>query len=393
MSSSSKVVASAAAEKLLEMRAEHEAQAKRLAELETIMGASVKEAAKAAKRAEAKAAKAAAKEAGEPSGPRGEWVAWSYGEDAPADGGDPVEAAKDRFHHEWEAYEATLSSKRGAPMNFASMASVAQLGDPVVHPGGTPKPSLAKDEEAGAFEARLAAWRDNMASKWTVDGATLYAEHKARYKAISATKSADGTSSKKSRTKLTEEEKLANREARKAATVAKNEAKKAALKAEKEAAKAARAKTTAAAKATKEKAKPKVRNAAEDKAAPAAKPTLRKKPGLLAAASDTESSDSESEEEEEAPKAKGKGKASPPASPASPPAPPPASPPASSAAAEEEPIKLTIFRMKSGKHPIYLKTEDDYLFLTTKTPGEPGEFVGKLLKNGTIDKKAENPFE
>jgi hypothetical protein len=267
------------------------------------------------------------------------------------------------------------------------MASVAQLGDPVVHPGGTPKPSLAKDEEAGAFEARLAAWRDNMASKWTVDGATLYAEHKARYKAISAAKSADGTSSKKSRTKLTEEEKLANREARKAITLAKNEAKKAALKAEKEAAKAAKAKTTAAAKATKEKAKPKVRNAAEDKAAPAAKPTLRKKPGLLAAASDTESSDSESDEEEEAPKAKGK--ASPPASPAS----PPASPPASSAAAEEEPVKLTIHRMKTGKHPLYLKTEDDFLFLTTKTPGEPGEFVGKLLKNGTIDKKAENPFE
>jgi hypothetical protein len=385
MSSSSKVVASAAAEKLLEMRAEHEAQSKRLDELETIMGASVKEAAKAAKRAEAKAAKAAAKEAGEPSGPRGEWVAWSYGEDAPADGGDAVEAAKDRFRHEWEAYTATLSSKRGAPMNFASLASVAQLGDPVVHPVGTPKPSLAKDEEAGAFEARLAAWRDNMAAKWTVDGATLYAEHKARYKAISAAKSADGTSSKKSRTKLTEEEKLANREARKAATVAKNEAKKAALKAEKEAAKAAKAKTTAAAKATKEKAKPKVRNAAEDKAAPAPKPTLRKKPGL-AAASDTESSDSESDEEEEEPKAKGKAKAKAPS--------PPASPPASPAAAEDAPVKLTLHKMKvDGKSVTYLKTEDDFLFKTTKTPGEPGEFVGHLEKNGSIDEDADNPFE
>jgi hypothetical protein len=385
MSSSSKVDASAAAEKLLEMRAEHDAQLKRIEELETIMGASIKEAAKAAKRAEAKAAKAAAKEAGEPSGPRGEWVAWSYGEDAPADGGDPVEAAKDRFRHEWEAYEATLSSKRGAPMNFASMASVAQLGDPVVHPVGTPKPSLAKDEEAGAFEARLAAWRDNMAAKWTVDGATLYAEHKARYKAISAAKSADGTSSKKSRTKLTEEEKLANREARKAATAAKNEAKKAALKAEKEAAKAAKAKTAAAAKATKEKAKPKVRNAAEDKAAPAPapapKPTLRKKPGLAAAASDTESSDSESDEEDEEDEEEGQLARLPAAA-------------AAAAPAEDAPVKLTLHTMKVGSKSVtYLKTEDDFLFKTTKTPGEPGEFVGQLKKNGTIDKKAENPFE
>jgi len=381
MSSSSKVVASAAAEKLLEMRAEHEAQAKRLAELETIMGASVKEAAKAAKRADAKAAKAAAKEAGEPSGPRGEWVAWTYGEDAPADGGDAVEAAKDRFHVEWEAYTATLSSKRGAPMNFASLASVAQLGDPVVHPDETPKPSLAKDEKAGAFEARLATWRDNMATKWTVDAATVYAEHKERYKAIVASKSADGTSSKKSRTKLTEEEKLANREARKAATLAKNKVKAEALKAEKAAAKAEKEK----AKASKEKAKPKVRNAAEDK--PKAKPTIRKK-AEVAAASDSDSSDSsdsESDEEEVASKPKGKAK----------PATASASASASAATSSEDaPIKLTVHKMKVGSKSVtYLKTDDGFLFQTTKTPGEPGEFVGHLESDGSIDKDAENPFE
>jgi hypothetical protein len=273
-------------------QAEHAAATERLRLLEKIVARHAAETRAVEKK---KVAAAAAAEAGEPVAkkPRGVWVAWVYGEPSPSDGGDPIPSAAARFPEEHAAFVATLASKRGADINFASEASTAAEGDPV----GIPKPVAEEGESDEDYAARVEEWRaTDGASLWSVDAHEVYAEHVARYKAIVEARSADGSSSKSRRVKLTEEEKLANREARKAATKAKNEALKAAKDAEKAKAKAAKpaAKAKAAPAVVKNAAKPPPKASAPRAASKAVVVNL------AAAEDDSDSSSDEEEEEERA---------------------------------------------------------------------------------------------
>ena len=289
---------------LLLVKAEHAAATERLRLLEALVGADAKVALKGAAKKEKKAAAAAAAEAGEPVAkkPRGVWVAWVYGEPSPSDDGEPIPSAAARFPTEHAAFVATLASKRGADINFASEASTAAEGDPV----GISKPVAEEGESDEDYAERVEAWRATDGATWSVDAHEVYAEHVARYKAIVEARSADGSSSKSRRVKLTEEQVLANREARKAATKAKNDALKEAARKEKEAAKAVKPAPKAKA------APPVVKNAAK----PPAKAPAKGKAVVvsLTAADDDSDSDSEEEEEEErfVPPPPPKGKAPPP---------------------------------------------------------------------------------
>ena len=346
---------------LAQARAAHAAAGETLAKLEGLLATEAKKAA----RKIAKKAKAASESAPADLKPRGAWQAFLHGDPTPADGGPPVLPAKERYAAEYEAYERTLPHKRGAPFNFASLASDASEGDPI----GVPKPKQGEEVEGESDEAyaeRLADWRETvnsllsvaadskgspLATHWSVNAAAEYAEHEARYAAMAEARSASGASSSKSkRPKLTEEEKLERREAKKAETKARNDAKTAALKAEREAAKAAKAKAKPAAKApavvknaaipakTPVKAAPAPAPAPKAPAAPVKAKVVAKAPptpkakaapkaAALEAASDSDSSDSDSSSDEEAPvlvapKAKAKAVAKPKAAKAAPPPPP-----------------------------------------------------------------------
>jgi hypothetical protein len=279
------------------VKAEHAAATERIRLLDKLVAADEKAVTKAVAKKEKKEAASAAAEAGEPVAkkPRGVWVAWVYGEPSPSDGGEPIPSVAARFPDEHTAFLCQQLSKRGADINFASEASTAEAGNPV----GIPKPVAEEGESDEAYAARVEEWRsDGLAediTPWSVDAHEVYAEHVARYKAIVEARSADGSSSKSKRVKLTEEQKLANRAARSAATKAKNEALKVAKAAEKAAAKAAKP-------APKAKAAPAVvKNAAKP-------PPARGGAGgakavvvnLTAADSDSDSS-SDEEEEERAP--------------------------------------------------------------------------------------------
>ena len=285
---------SASASAVLQLvKAEHAAATERIRLLDKLVAADEKAVTKAVAKKEKKEAASAAAEAGEPvtKKPRGVWVAWVYGEPSPADSWAPIPSVAARFPAEHADFVAGLASKRGADINFASEASTASEGDPI----GIPKPVAEEGESDEAYEARVEDWRLTPdVGHWVVNAHEVYAEHVARYKAIVEARSADGSSSKSRRPKLTEEQKLANREARKAATKAKNDA----LKAEK-----------AAEKAKAKAAKP----AAKPKAAPAVVKNAAKPPparggaggakavvvNLTAADSDSDSSSDEEEDEEE----------------------------------------------------------------------------------------------
>ena len=396
-------VSSASAVTLLgEVKEEHAAQTARIAKLEAEVLAGAKAEAKAAGKKAKKEAKAAAKAAGEPveEKPRECWPAWTFGDPHPADGGEAVPAAKDRYPDAYDAFVKPLSSLRGAAVNFASEASKACEGDPV----GEPKPVAEEGEEEDAYEARLVTWRDTMAAKWHVDAKGDYAEHVARYKAMSEARSGDGSSSKSKRVKLTEEEKLANREARKAATKEKNEAKKAAEKAEKEAAKAAKA-----AGAKPKPAPPKVKNAAVGGAGKPSAPSKTPSPAsstpakvskapvskapaskgkVTLGAADSDSSDSSDSSDDDAPP-------SPPPSKGKKPAAAPAAPLKAKPAASAEPEKpLETLKLVTVKgHGKVLQTSDRFLFKTTEEAGVPGDFIGLLEKDGSVNKDVENPFD
>jgi hypothetical protein len=279
---------------LLLVKAEHAAATERLRLLEALVAGDAKGAAKAAAKEEKKAAAAAAAEAGEPvvKKPRGVWPSFVYGDPSPPDGGEPILPAKERFPDEYAAFVATLPNKRGADINFASEASTASEGDPV----GIPKPVAEEGESDDDYAARVEEWRTtDGVTLWSVDAHEVYAEHTARFKAIAEARSADGSgsSSKKKRVKLTEEQKLANRAARAAATKAKNEALKVAKAAEK-AAKAKPAKAKAPPTVVKNAAKPPVKAAGG-----AGRPPVV---SLTAASDDSDSSS----DEEKAPPPKGK---------------------------------------------------------------------------------------
>jgi len=399
---------------LAEARAAHEATGATLSKLEGLLAAEAKKAArKALKKEKAEKAAAEGSEAPEPLKPRGAWQAWLHGDPTPADGGAAVLPAKERYASEYAAYERTLPHKRGAAFNFASLATEACEGDPIAVPKPKQGEEGHEDESDEDYAERLEAWREQVhpllvaaadakgspvSTHWTVNSASEYAEHEARYAALAEARSASGASSSKSkRVKLTEEEKLARREARKAETKAKNKAKADALKAEKEAEKAAKAKAKPAAKPPAV-----VKNAAIPAPKPATKPVAAAKPvagakvsaaSLMAAAdSDSDSSDSE-EEAAPAPKAAAKAKAAPAPAPASASkpkakakAPPKAAPPP-----VEEDVGLTLVEVKG--HGSVLKTEDNYLFASTAEAGEPGAYIGLLKADGSVDTKAENPFK
>lgn len=327
-------------------KAEHAAATERLRLLEKIVARHEAGTKAVLKKEQKKVAAAAAAEAGEPVAkkPRGVWVAWVYGEPSPSDGGDPIPSAAARFPEEHAAFVATLASKRGADINFASEAATATEGDPV----GIPKPVAEEGESDEDYAARVEEWRaTDGATLWSVDAHEAYEEHVARYKAIVEARSADGSSSKSKRVKLTEEQKLANREARKAVTKAKNEALKLAKAAEK-AAKAKPAKAKAPPAVVKNAAKPPVKAVGG-----AGRPPVVS----LTAASDDSDSDSDSSDEEEeekrappppppAAKAAAAKKPGPPAPKAAaagakkpgPPAPKPKAAPALSLEEEKEPV-------------------------------------------------------
>jgi len=274
------------------VKAEHAAATERLRLLDDLVASHDKAETRAVAKKEKKVAAAAAAEAGEPivKKPRGVWPGFVYGDPSPGDGGEPIPSAKERFPDEFAAFCCLLTSKRGADINFASEASTASEGDPV----GIPKPVAEEGESDEAYAARVEEWRSNPedVTCWSVDAHEVYAEHTARYKAIAEARSADGSSSKSKRVKLTEEQKLANRAARSAATKAKNEALKKAKDAEKAAAKAAKppAKAKAAPAVVKNAAKP----------PPKAGGASSKVVVNLTAADDSDS-DSSSDEEESAP--------------------------------------------------------------------------------------------
>jgi len=416
---------------LAQARAAHAAAGETLSKLEGLLAADAKKAAKKAAKAEAKT-KAEGSEGSEAAPrPRGVWVAWVYGDAKPSDGGEAIIGTKERYSPEYASYKKTLSSQRGADINFGSLASEAALGDPI----GVPKPKQGEEghEEEGesAFAERLEAWRNEahpvlvahnesmaepLPTHWTVDAAAEYAEHEARYKAMASARSADGSSTKSKRPKFTEEEILERREARKADTAERNRLKKLASDAEKEAAKAAKAKAKPTPKATVKNAAapPPAKASTKTSAAPAAKagtkaavtpakaaapptkapvaptkapkaPAPKSPPkasmaSLTAADSDSDS-DSDSDEEpvvvvKAPPKAKAKAKAK-----AAPPPPP----------VDEEDVGLTLTEVKG--HGSVLKTEDNYLFASTAEAGEPGAYIGLLLSDGSVDTKAMNPFK
>jgi len=261
-----------------------------------------KDVASKAKRAQRRAEKAAAEEAGitlAPAKPLTAWSIFSGGRKARTeeDGTEVTayEAAYLRYADEYAAYLKTLDSAQGATIKFAKVARAAEEGDEI---GDT---------------------------TWSVDASSEYAELEATCKEEAEERRSSGasSSSKKGRVKLSEEEKLANREARKAATIAKNEAKAAAAKAEREKAKAvkdkakakvAKVKKTSAAVDSdddepKSKSKPKSKKAkpAADSDSEDEKPKAKKTPKKVVKA--------ESDSEEEAPaKAKKSAKAAPPPS-------------------------------------------------------------------------------
>jgi len=313
-------------------------------EFAALLAKSAKSAATKEKRAVKAAEKKELEAKGEKPAPKAKTSAWQA-----FSGGDEVhgvEPAYLKYADQYAAYVATLTTRQGATIKFAK---------------------VAREEDYAKAD---------------------YAALEERFAALSAAKSVSSGGSKK--TKLTEEEKLANREARKAATVKRNEEKKAALKAEKEAAKAA---TKAAPVASASDKKVKVSTPPADEAKPKAK---AKK---VAAESESEAeptpkkpkakakkvvAESESESDAEPTPKKPKAKTAAPVAPKKAPKPEPES--------DEEGEDTSPYELEeSGSKRTVLRTPDNYLF--ESDDGEPGDYIGLLdPKTGVIDKKAANPF-
>jgi len=441
---------SAAVELLAQARTAHALIAETLSKLEALLAPELKKAAKKAKRAAAAAEDGSAVKAPKP--PKGSWVAWSGGDKTPADGGEPILAAEERYPVLYQAFQKTLTTSR-ARLNFASEARKAQIGDPI----GVPKP-VRGEEDDEEYENVLVTWRASshpalndmgppLPTHWDVDGAADWRAHEARYTRMAEARSESGTTSstRSNRVKKTEEEILANREARKAATKAKNDKAKAEKAAEKERLKNEKAKVKPAPKAPAKgknaAAPPEPKAKAKAKAAP---------PPLAAADSDADSdSDSDSDSDEEVPfltlpstKASNAAK---PAKAALTPEPSPVKPAKAvksvpkpepvkavkavkpepvkavkpepvKAAPKPEPVKadkankpapmpvdededededeVTLKAVEVKGHGTVLKTEDDFLFKRSKEdPDAAGDYIGLLRADGSVDTKAENPFK
>ena len=321
-------------------------------EFAALLAKSAKSAATKEKRAAKAAEKKELEAKGEKPAPKAKTSAWQA-----FSGGDEVhgvEPAYLKYADQYAAYVATLTTRQGATIKFAK---------------------VAREEDYAKAD---------------------YAALEERFAALSAAKSVSSGGSKK--TKLTEEEKLANREARKAATVKRNEEKKAALKAEKEAAKAAPVASASDKKVTvsvppkpkakkapsddeadaKPKPKPKAKKAPSDDEADA-KPTPKKPKAKAKKVVAESESESDAEPTPKKPKAKAA---------AAPVAPKKASKPEP----EEEGEDTSPYELEEdGSKRTVLRTPDNYLF--ESDDGEPGDYIGLLdPKTGVIDKKAANPF-
>ena len=310
-------------------------------EFATLLAKSAKSAATKEKRAVKAAEKKELEAKGEKPAPKAKTSAWQA-----FSGGDEVhgvEPAYLKYADQYAAYVATLTTRQGATIKFAK---------------------VAREEDYAKAD---------------------YAALEERFAALSAAKSVSSGGSKK--TKLTEEEKLANREARKAATVKRNEEKKAALKAEKEAAKAAPVASASDKKVTvsvppadeaKPKPKPKAKKAPSDDEADA-EPTPKKPKAKAKKVVAESESESDAEPTPKKPKAKA---AAAPVAPKKAPKPEP----------EEEGEDTSPYVLEEdGSKRTVLRTPDNYLF--ESDDGEPGDYIGLLNpKTGVIDKKAANPF-